>query len=175
MLLCSSSEPPPLTDGAVCPFFNSPPRDAKRPTDLGSQLLCDTQSQGRLARAGGSRQQQGSAGHLLLLDHVDDNAAGLTRLFLSHEARCCGERGSILGQAQALDVRVRRNTLGLQGKYGPKSKMHAFSRHRKDVGRQAQTPWTGATPRNTPRWRGVSRVGSTHAPIRSRIDMGTNH
>lgn len=78
--------------------------------------MCDSQGERRLARPWRAREQQRAPGHLLLADHVDDDAARLARLLLADEPGGHRVRGAVVAQAEPLDVRVRGDALRLGGR-----------------------------------------------------------
>mmetsp|Transcript_72480 Transcript_72480/g.212419 ORF Transcript_72480/g.212419 Transcript_72480/m.212419 type:complete len:368 (-) Transcript_72480:27-1130(-) len=80
---------------------------------LDPQLLRYGQGQRRLAGAGRPRHEQGPAGHLLGPDEVHDYTRCLSRLLLAHEAGADGQGRAILVEAEALDVAVGGDALGL--------------------------------------------------------------
>merc|ERR1719221_949826 len=83
--------------------------------DLHAELLSYSQGQRGLASARSACHQERPSGHLLGPDEVDDHPAGLPSLLLPHEPAADRQGLSVLSQAKALDVAVRRNPLRLGG------------------------------------------------------------
>ena len=82
---------------------------------LGSELLSKRERERSLTRAGGTCQHQRAPRHLLRLDELHRDAERLARLLLTDQARRDLHRRAVLGEAEALDVAVRRDALPARG------------------------------------------------------------
>lgn len=85
---------------------------ASKATRLRAQLLGYSERQRGFPCARRSCHEQRAACHLLLLDHVNDQATGLPRLLLADPAGAHRQGGAI-GETEPLDVCVRCNSLPL--------------------------------------------------------------
>ena len=78
---------------------------------LGSELGGNSQGKSGLTRSWGTSEEKSLAGHLLALDHINDDSSGLSGLLLSDKAGLHLKGGACFVESQSLDVSMRGDSL----------------------------------------------------------------
>ena len=78
---------------------------------LGSELGGNSQGKSGLTRSWGTSEEKSLAGHLLALDHINDDSSGLSGLLLSDKAGLHLKSGACFVESQSLDVSMCGDSL----------------------------------------------------------------
>ena len=75
-------------------------------------MIHESRGSHSLTSAWGSGEEQSFSGHLLVLDHIDDDSCGLSGLLLTAKTSLHVDSGACLIETEAFDMGVGSDSLG---------------------------------------------------------------